>query len=70
MCTALSREALCVLYCLENASLDSAVHKLHHGQIRRVVTQQTIAAVEASVKENSRVTLNEIAAHLDMSHGS
>jgi len=34
------------------------------------VTPEGIAAVEAIVKENSRVTVNEIAAHLDMSHGS
>jgi hypothetical protein len=29
-----------------------------------------IAAVEAIVKENRRVTVHEIATHLDMSHGS
>jgi len=40
------------------------------GQAHRVVTPGAIAAVEAIVKENRRVTLNEIAAHLDMSHGS
>jgi len=34
------------------------------------VTLEAIAAVEAIVKENRRVTVNEIAAHLDMSHGS
>jgi len=34
------------------------------------VTPETIAAVEAIVKENRRVTVNEIAAHLDVSHGS
>jgi len=34
------------------------------------VTPEAIAAVEAIVKENRRVTANEIAAHLDMSHGS
>jgi len=34
------------------------------------VTPEGIAAVEAIVKENCRVTANEIAAHLDMSHGS
>jgi len=39
------------------------------GQARRVVTPGSIAAVEAIVKENRRVTVNEIAAHLDMSHG-
>ena len=40
------------------------------GQAHRVVTQESIAAVEAIVKENGRVTVNEIAAHPDMSHGS
>jgi len=34
------------------------------------VTPEAIAAVEAIVKENRRVRVNEIAAHLDMSHGS
>jgi predicted transcriptional regulator len=36
----------------------------------RVLTPEAIAAVEAMMKENRRVTVNEIAAHLDMSHGS
>ena len=40
------------------------------GQAHQVVTPETIAAVEAIVKENHRITVNEIAAHLDMSHGS
>jgi len=40
------------------------------GQAHRVVTPEATAAVEASVKEIHRVTVNEIAAHLDMSHGS
>ena len=40
------------------------------GQAHPVVTTEDIAAVEAIVKENRRVTVNEIAAHLDMSHGS
>ena len=40
------------------------------SQAHRVVTPEVIAAVEAIVKENRHVTLNEIAAHLDMSHGS
>ena len=40
------------------------------GQTHRVVTPEAIAAVEAIVKENRRVTVNEIAAHLVMSHGS
>jgi hypothetical protein len=37
------------------------------GQAHRVVTPEATAAVEAIVKENRRVTVNEIAAHLDMS---
>ena len=40
------------------------------GQAHRVVTPEATAAVEAIMKENSRVTVNEIAANLDMSHGS
>ena len=39
------------------------------GQAHRVLTPEAIAAVEAIVKENRPVTVNEIAAHLDMSHG-
>jgi len=40
------------------------------GQAHPVVTPEGIAAVEDIVKENRRVTVNDIAAHLDMSHGS
>jgi len=40
------------------------------GQTHRVVTPEAIAAIEAIVKENRRITVHEIAAHLDMSHGS
>jgi ribosomal protein S25 len=40
------------------------------GQAHRVVTPEGIAAVEATVKENRCVTVNEIAAHMDTSHGS
>jgi len=36
------------------------------GQAHRVVTPEGIAAVEAIVKENRRVTVNEIASHLDI----
>jgi hypothetical protein len=39
-------------------------------QAHPVLTPRGIAAVEDIVKENRRVTVNEIAAHLDMSHGS
>jgi phosphoribosylaminoimidazole carboxylase (NCAIR synthetase) len=34
------------------------------------VTPEGIAAVETIMKENGRVIVNEIAAHLDISHGS
>jgi len=34
------------------------------------MTPAAIAAVEAIMKGNRHVTVNEIAAHLDMSHGS
>jgi len=40
------------------------------GQAHRMVTPEGSAAVEAIVKENGHVTVNEIAVHLDMSHGS
>ena len=40
------------------------------GQAHPVVTPENIAAVEAIVKENRRVTVNETVAYLDMSHGS
>jgi hypothetical protein len=40
------------------------------GQAHRVVTPEAIAAVEAVVKENRRVIVSEIAAHMDMNHGS
>jgi len=34
------------------------------------VTPEGTAAVETIVKENRHITVNETAAHLDMSHGS
>jgi len=40
------------------------------GHAHRVVTQEAIAGLEAIVKENRHITVNEIAAHLDMNHGS
>ena len=40
------------------------------GQAHRVVISEATAAVEVNVEENLLVTVNEIAAHLDMSHGS
>jgi hypothetical protein len=39
-------------------------------QAHPVVTPEDMAAVESIVKENRNVTVNEITAHLDMSHGS
>jgi hypothetical protein len=40
------------------------------SRAHRVMTPEAIAAVEVTVQENCRVTVNEIAAYLDMSHGS
>jgi phosphoribosylaminoimidazole carboxylase (NCAIR synthetase) len=40
------------------------------GQAHRVVTPEAIATVEAIVKENRHITVNEIATHLDVIHGS
>jgi hypothetical protein len=37
------------------------------GQAHRVVTAEAIADVEETVKENRRVAVNDIAAHLDVS---
>jgi len=51
-------------------SISSVTDSSRPGQAHRVVTPEAIAAVEAIVKENRCVTVNEIAAHVDMSHGS
>ena len=40
------------------------------GQAHRVVTPEAIAVAESLVKENHRVTVNEMVAHQDMRHGS
>jgi ribosomal protein S25 len=40
------------------------------GQAHRVVTLEATAAVKVIVKENRRVTVNEIVAHMDINHGS
>jgi N-acetylmuramoyl-L-alanine amidase CwlA len=40
------------------------------GQAHRVLTPEAIAAVETFMKENHCVTVNEITAHMDMSHES
>jgi len=50
--------------------ISSVTDSLRLDQAHPVVTPEAIAAVEAIVKENRRVTVNETAAHLDMSHGS
>ena len=50
--------------------LSSVTNSPRPGQAHRVVTPEAIAGVEAIAKENRRVAVNEIAAHLDMSHGS
>jgi len=51
-------------------SISSITDSTRPGQAHRVVTPENISAVEVDVKENRRITMNEIAAHLDMSHGS
>ena len=50
--------------------ISSVTDSPRSGQAHRVVTPEAIAAFEAIVKENRRVTVNEIAANLDVSHGS
>jgi len=50
--------------------ISSVTDSLRPGKAHRVMTPEGIAAVEAFLNENRRVTVNEIAAHLDMSHGS
>jgi len=50
--------------------ISSVTDRPRPGQAHRVMTSEAIAAVEAIVKENRRVTVNEIAAHMDESNGS
>jgi len=50
--------------------ISSVTDSSRPGQAHPVVTPEGIAAVEGIVKGNRRVTVNETAAHLDMSHGS
>ena len=40
------------------------------GQTHQLESPEAIATVEAIMKENRRLIVHEIAAHLDMSHGS
>ena len=51
-------------------SISSVTDSPRPGQAHRLMTSEVIAAVEDIVKENYRITVNEIATHLDMSHGS
>jgi len=51
-------------------SVSSVTDSPRPGQAHQVVTPEAVAAVEAIVKENRRVTVHEIATHLDMSNGS
>jgi len=51
-------------------SISSVTDSPQPGQAHRVVTPEAIAGVEAIMKENCRITVNETAAHLDMSHGT
>jgi hypothetical protein len=51
-------------------NISSVTDSTRPGQAHQVLTPETNAAVEASMKENRWVTVNEIVAHLDMSHGS
>ena len=46
-------------------SISSVTDSPRPGQTHRILTPEVIAAVEASVKENSRVTVNEIACNGD-----
>jgi len=51
-------------------AISSVTDSPRPGQAHRVVTPEGIAAVEAILKENRRVTANETAVHLDVSLGS
>ena len=48
-------------------AISSVTDSPRPGQAHRVVTPEGIAAVEAILKENRRVTANETAVHLDVS---
>ena len=51
-------------------AIRSVTESRRPGQAHPVVTPQAFAAVEAIVIENRLVTMNETAAHLDVSRGS
>jgi hypothetical protein len=61
-------------YCTRKSQmkiLESAIKIQNTAQLScKLTTMILIAANEAIVKENHRITVNEIATHLDMSHGS
>jgi len=67
-CLSLQQEYEWTKKCMNGIS--SVTDSPRPGQAHRVVTSEAIAAVEAFVKENRRVTVNEIAAHMDKSDGS
>ena len=50
--------------------ISSVTESPRPDQAHRVLIPEAIAAVEAIVKENHHAIVNEIAAHLDISHGS
>ena len=50
--------------------ISSVTNSPRPGQAHRVATPQAIATVEGIMKENRRVTVNEIVTRLDVSHGS
>ena len=50
--------------------ISSVTESPRPDQAHRVLIPEAISAVEAIVKENHHAIVNEIAAHLDISHGS
>jgi hypothetical protein len=51
-------------------SVASVADAPRSGQAHRIVTPESIAAAEAIVMDNLHVTVNEIAANLNITHGS
>jgi hypothetical protein len=51
-------------------SVTSVADAPRPGQAHHIVTPESIAAAEAIVMDNRRVMVNEIAANLNISHGS
>jgi hypothetical protein len=56
--------------CLSQQQVISVKDAPRPGQAHRLVTPESIAAVEALLRENRRVTVDEIATIVDLSHGS